>query len=89
MITGNQGMYKHVILPEEMVTTDNLQKLLALNRNVRYLGGTSPSLVAVSRAGFSPAKRTLYSAQRLYATEWLQVQHFRTYNHEGIAFFDK
>ena len=63
--------------------------MLALNRNVRYLGGTSPSLVAVSRAGFSPAKRTLYSAQRLYATEWLQVQHFRTYNHEGIAFFDK
>jgi hypothetical protein len=36
--------------------------MLVLNRNVRYLGSTSPSLIAVSRAGFSPAKRTLYSA---------------------------
>lgn len=33
MITGNQGMYKHVILPEEMVTTDNLQKLVLRNLN--------------------------------------------------------
>ena len=31
MITGKKRMYKHVILPEEMVTTDNLQALALRN----------------------------------------------------------